>query len=494
MSNSILSISNISKQYPGVKALDNVSIDFKQGEAHALVGENGAGKSTLIKIISGAETPDEGYIQYLNEKHDQMTPHLSRNLGIEVIYQEFNLIPTLSVAENIFLGVKVNSRFVMDANGLIKKASDIFKSMNVKIDPSVLIEDLSVAYMQLVEIAKAISKEVKILIMDEPTAPLTVSEVEILYKLIEKLKQNGVTILYISHRMQEIFDVCDRVTVLRDGQVISTRNTADTNRQELIKDMVGRTLKESFPTRDVEPGEIVFEGKNLTGNGVNNINFQVRAGEIVGIGGLVGAGRTELVRAIFGAEKMDSGEMLLNNKAIVIKSPKDSVQYGIGMVPEDRKNHGAILETSIKWNITLSIIKSLSKNGIIDRKKEEEFINKLVKTLRIKTPSLDQDVKNLSGGNQQKVVLAKWLASNSKLLIFDEPTRGIDVGAKLEIYNTMNELAKQGIAIIMISSEMPELLGMSDRLVILSEGEQTGTLAKEEFNQELVLTLASGDQ
>lgn len=489
----ILSIKNLSKYYPGVQALDDVSIDFYEGEVHALIGENGAGKSTLIKMISGAAKPDGGVITFHGKNYEEMSPHLSKALGIEVIYQEFNLIPTLSVAENVFMGDEIKVNGMIDRKTLIEKTKSIFQSMKTNIDPMALVEDLPIAYMQLVEIAKSISRQVKVLIMDEPTAPLSNSEVEILFQLVRELKNKGVTIIYISHRLPELFEISDRLTVMRDGKKIITLNTAETTKKELIKYMVGREITETCPRREFKPGEVILEVKNITGNGVKDIFFKVRKGEIFGLGGLVGAGRTELVRLLFGADKLENGEIWLEERKVRIQDPRQAVKLGFGLVPEDRKQHGAIQELSIRWNITLPILQKLSRLGVINRKKEDDCVTKHKDVLEIKTPSVDQAVKNLSGGNQQKVVLSKWMASQSKILIFDEPTRGVDVGAKQEIYKFMNNLARQGIAIIMISSEMEELLGMSDRILVLCEGRVMGELQKEEFSQENVLSLASGN-
>lgn len=490
MSDIVLSLRNITKVYPGVIALNNVFINFCKGEIHALLGENGAGKSTLIKIISGAVIPDGGQIEIDDKVYDKMTPHLAKSHGVEVIYQEFNLVESLSAAENICLGDKTG-RFV-NPKLMEEKARDIFKQFNINIDPNTLVRDLPTGQQQIVEIAKAVSKNVKVLIMDEPSAPLSVSEVDCMFEIMRKLKAKGVTIIYISHRMEEIFAISDKVTIMRDGCYIAERNTKETNRKELITLMVGRELKECFPKRTIVPKEVALEVKNLCGNGDENISFVVKKGEILGFAGLLGAGRTELARVIFGAEKKDSGEVLINGKVVNIKSPKDAIKLGIGLIPEDRKNQGCIIDMNIMWNISFTNIKNISRFTIVDNKKEAEAAKKYNNLLKIKTPSISEIVRNLSGGNQQKVVLAKTLATNSKILIFDEPTRGIDVNAKQEIYGLMCDLANQGIAIIMISSDMEELLGMSDRIVVLSEGRFAGEVQKEQFSQNYILDLASG--
>ncbi|PYG90273.1 ribose transport system ATP-binding protein [Ruminiclostridium sufflavum DSM 19573] len=488
----ILSLKNISKRYPGVKALDKVSVDFKAGEVHALVGENGAGKSTIIKAISGAIEPDEGSIFFEGREFKKVAPIEAKNMGIEVVYQEFNLAQSLSIAENIFMGNPIKKRGTVDLKATEKAAGEILKNLGVDIDPGVKIRDITVAYMQLVEISKAISKKAKVYIMDEPTAALTEKEVEILFKLIRRLKEEGALVIYVSHRMEEIFQICDRITVMRDGEKIRTLNAKDTCRAELISHMVGRELSESYPQKNRVFGDVVLKVENLAGNGVRNISFGVKAGEILGFGGLVGSGRTETAQLIFGACRREDGSIFVNGAECKIKSPGDAIKYGIGLIPEDRKNQGVVLDKGIDWNITLTILNRISKMNIIQKPAENQISQKYFKDLEVKAPSLKQKVQALSGGNQQKVVLAKWLATDSKVLIFDEPTRGIDVGAKQEIYKLINELAGKGMAVIMISSDMEELLGMSDRLIVFSEGEITRELDKSEYSQSKVLELASG--
>ena len=488
----ILELRNISKHYPGVKALDDVSISFRRGETHALMGENGAGKSTLIKTLSGAIIPDGGEIVYEGKSYSHMTPQLATELGIGVIYQEFNLMPTISVAENIFAGNKLGSKILFDKSKIEQKTIEIFERMQVKINPREKVQNLSVANMQLVEIAKALTRDVKILIMDEPTAPLTTNEVEILFGIVETLKRQGVTIIYISHRINEVFTISDRVSILRDGQHIKTVPTAEIKRDELIKQMVGREVNDTYPKRKFSIGAPVLEVKDLCGNGVQNINFTVHAKEILGLSGLVGAGRTEAMRMIFGADLKESGSITLGGQEINPKCPKDAVKLGIGLIPEDRKQQGLLIDLPINWNSSMATMDKISKLTVLNKKKEAQIVDSLVESIHIKTPSTAQLVKNLSGGNQQKVVLAKWLAADCKVLIFDEPTRGIDVGARHEIYKLMNELCSQGIAIIMISSDMEEILGMSDRILVLCEGKQSGILEREEFSQEMILSMASG--
>lgn len=488
----VLSLENVTKCYPGVVALNNVSLNFQQGEVHALLGENGAGKSTLIKAVAGAIDIDSGTININGHASSKMTPMLSRSLGVEVIYQEFNLVPTLSVAENIFLCERDERSVLFSARTIEKKAVRFLDQFGVNIDPTAMVQDLSIAEQQIVEIAKAVSKNVKILIMDEPSAPLSVSEVALMFKIINQLKQKGVTIIYISHRLEEVFQISDRVSIMRDGCYVTTKNTKETNRQELITLMVGRELKESYPQRKKSPGDIALEVKNLTGNGDRNISFSVRKGEILGISGLVGAGRTELAQVLFGAAPMESGEILINGKSVKIHSPLDAIEHKIGLLTEDRKGQGLFLEMAVKWNISFPIIGRISKYGVVDTKKEDAIAQKYKERINIKTHSLLQQVIHLSGGNQQKVVLAKALAAESDILIFDEPTRGIDVSAKQEIYQLMTELAENGIAILMISSDMEELLGMSDRIIVLCEGELVGEVEKAQFSQHTILDLASG--
>ena len=487
----MLTLKNITKTYPGVVALSNVSVSFEQGEVHAVMGENGAGKSTMIKIISGAINPDPGgEIIFDDKTYTQMTPALSAENGVAVIYQDINLVTPMTVAENMFMGRKMGKGY--SKRRLNKLAQEIFDEYGFQLDPGMRVERLSPANQQMVEIARAISNNAKIMIMDEPTAPLAAAEVELLFSIIEKLKAKGVTVIYISHRMDEVFQITERITVLRDGQFVATINTADTNRQQLVNLMVGRELNENFPTRKTPVGDVILEAKNLTGNSVENISFQLHRGEILGFAGLVGSGRSETMELICGAKKMDSGEVWMGGQKMHITSPAAAIEHGIGLIPEDRKEQGVILFNTVKFNTSLSAAHKLTKFGFISGKKNKEMAEKYRQTLRIKVPHIDQMVVNLSGGNQQKVVLAKTLAADPDVIIFDEPTKGIDVGAKQEIYNLMNELVAQGKAIIMVSSDMEEILGMSDRIIVLHEGLVSGELKRDEFSQERVLHLASG--
>ena len=493
MSDNILELKHITKLYPGVVALNDVSLEVRRGEILALVGENGAGKSTLIKTCSGAITPTQGEIVINGKSFTGMTPQTSEQNGIGVIYQEFNLVGDLSVAENIFLGRAIRKGMVIDLKAMERESKKILDSLNIKINPKTLVKTLSVGYQQMAEIAKAVSQNAKLLIMDEPSAPLTSAEVEAMFAIVDKLKAGGVSIIYISHRLDEIFRLADRITILRDGQYVTTLNTDETNKDELVKYMVGRQLTEVYPKRDeiCVKDEVIFEAVNVSGNGDKNISFKIHRGEVLGLGGLVGAGRTEFAELMFGMRPKTAGKFIFKGKEISPKTPKDAIELGIGLVPEDRKKEGALLGMSIRCNINMPIYQRISKGTVINEKKEEEIAQTYRKEISIKTPTLDQLVKNLSGGNQQKVILAKWLAADSELLIFDEPTRGIDVGAKQEIYTLINHLVEQGKTVLMISSEMEELMGMSDRILILAEGNMTGELNKSEFNQERIMQLAS---
>ncbi|MBK1856406.1 sugar ABC transporter ATP-binding protein [Verrucomicrobiaceae bacterium 5K15] len=487
-----LQLKNITKRYPGVVALNDVSLDVIEGEVHALVGENGAGKSTLIKTCTGAITPNEGSVVIQGQEFTSLTPKVSEQMGVSVIYQEFNLVDELSVAENIFLGRAIRKGLVIDRKAMENKAAEIFKQFDIKIDPAELVGNLTVGYQQLVEIAKAVSQDAKMLIMDEPSAPLTQTEVEALYVMVEKLKAAGVTIVYISHRMDEIFRLSDRITVLRDGEKVKTMNTSDTNLDDLVTLMVGRELTATYPSRNkCISDEVLLKVENLSGNGVENINLEIRKGEVLGLAGLIGAGRTELAELLFGVKHKTGGRVILEGQEVNPSIPKDAIKDGIALVPEDRKKLGALLDVDIRGNISISILDRISKFFTIDQKEERRIADHYRDAIRIKTPNLEQKIKNLSGGNQQKVIIAKWLATEPSLVIFDEPTRGIDVGAKSEIYALVNSLVESGKAVLMISSEMEEVMGMSDRILVLHEGKITGELDRSEFNQEKIMSYAS---
>ncbi len=432
----VLQLQHIRKEYPGVVALKDVTLELKKGEILALIGENGAGKSTLIKCCSGAVIPTSGKIVVNGKEFTSMTPQLAAENGIAIIYQEFNNVKELSAAENLFLGRPIRKGIVVDKAAMEKEAVKAFERLHIKIDPKTLMKNLTVGYQQMVEIAKAIQQNAQILIMDEPSAPLPSAEVESMFEVVEQLRDEGISIIYISHRLEELYRLSDRILVMRDGEYVKTLITKESHTQELIQLMVGRELTETYPPRGdcVKEDDVVLELKDVTGNGDKNISLKVRRGEILGLGGLVGAGRTELAQLIFGAAKKDSGQIIFKGKEINPKSPREAIDLGLALVPEDRKRHGAMLGISIKNNINMPIYEKNSTLSVIDSKKEKEIAEKYQKNMAIKTPSLNQLVKNLSGGNQQKVILGRWLAADSELIIFDEPTRGIDVGAKYEIY------------------------------------------------------------
>ncbi len=489
----MLKLEHITKTYPGVKALQDVSLSFEQGEVHALLGENGAGKSTLIKIIAGAIAPDAGGKLWFDDReYPCMTPALSAQNGVAVIYQDVNLVVNMTVAENIFMGRKMGKGYSRKRLNLL--AQELFDEYGFELDPAARVISLSPAMQQMVEIARAISNEAKIMIMDEPTAPLASREVDLLFDIIRKLKKKGVTVIYISHRMEEVFEITERISVLRDGEYVKTIRTKDTNRQELVNLMVGRELNETFPERQNSRGDVILEAKKLTGNSVEQIDFQLHKGEILGFAGLVGSGRSETMELLCGAKKLESGEIVLRGQRVRIKSPSDAIRQGIGWIPEDRKEQGVILHNTVLFNTSLSCMDKLTTFGFISKKKNEETAEKYRADLQIKVPHIRQMVINLSGGNQQKVALAKTLAADPDIIIFDEPTKGIDVGAKQEIYHLMNRLAGEGKAILMVSSDMEEILGMSDRIIVLYEGRCAGELSRGEFSQETILRLASGMQ
>ena len=490
MDNCVLEMRDITKTFPGVVALDHVSLKVKSGEVHAIVGENGAGKSTLMKILNGVYEANEGEILLDGAVIELNGVTDAQRKGISIIFQEFNLINTLSIAENIFLG-RFNGRNKVNWKELREKAKEILETLNFPLDVDRIVSKLSTAEKQMVEIAKALSLNAKLIVMDEPTSSLTKSEVEILFRIISQLKEEGITIIYISHKLEEVFQICDTVTVLRDGKVIDVNPVAKMTRNSIIEQMVGRTIDAEFPKRDTVPGEAVLELEDVSqGDFLKGISFQLRKGEILGFAGLVGAGRTELAEVIFGAVKADSGSITVNGKQAVIRSTTDGIRNSIGLLTEDRKETGLVLDFSVVNNITITKLNEVTKGGLLNKKMERKVASKYVDDLSIKTPSLAQDVINLSGGNQQKVVLAKWLFSDVDILILDEPTRGIDVGAKQDIYHLMNELVASGKSMIMISSELPEVLGMSDRILVMHNGTIKGELSGREMTSENVMQLA----
>lgn len=492
----LLSIEKIYKRYPGVQALSDVSFSMRKGEVHGLVGANGAGKSTLIKIMGGATQPDAGKI-YLNGKQIiPLTPHKSQEEGIQVIFQDLNLVPCLSVMENIFLGNELRNKFgVANDRYMFIETAKMLERLCLKIDPKTRVDNLSISLQQMVAIAKALHRKALLLIMDEATAAIPGDEIEILFERIRCLQGLGVGIIYVSHQIDEIFKICNYVTILRDGKFVTTKKVRDTNKHEIISMMVGKDVNEQFPSRKNKPGHVFFSvNKFSKENHYKNISFDLRKGEIVGFFGLVGAGRTELFRSIFGAETIQSGEIIFNGNKVVFKNPSDAVLQGIGLIPEERKTQGLLLIMSISQNISLPSIKRISNSLFINKKQEQKIVNEQIRKLRINPPNSEQKVQNLSGGNQQKVVLAKWLATNSSLLILDQPTRGIDVGAKAEIYRLMRQLAFEGHGIVMISDEIQEIMGMSDRVVVMHEGEVMGILEKKDISQKRLLHLAYGEK
>lgn len=493
MNEYIVEIEQVSKSFPGVMALNQVSFNLKSGEVLALLGENGAGKSTLMKILSGVYTKDSGRIKIFNQVVEDMNSKKAQALGIAIIHQELNMCAHLTVAQNIFLGRELTEYGMISNRRMNAEAKKILTSLNIEIDPETVVGDLPVSKQQMVEIAKALSSDAKVLIMDEPTSALTSKEIEDLFVIIHKLKNEGCGIVYISHRLEELEHIVDRVTILRDGEFIKSMIYSETSLPEIISCMVGRDIKEKFPRVTCDRGEKILEVKNLNaGRLVRNINLKLYAGEIVGIAGLMGAGRTETTRAIFGVDPKDSGEILLDGKAVRIEKPMDAIRNGIVLVPEDRKKDGLCTKLSIRDNIALPNLDHLcNKIGMINRKKERGMAEKAVTDLKIKLPNIDVNAGSLSGGNQQKVVVGKWLRRKSRVIIFDEPTRGIDVAAKVEIYNLMNALKQQGIGVLFVSSEMSEVLGISDRIIIMCDGKITGELSTEEATQDMILQYAT---
>jgi inositol transport system ATP-binding protein len=492
--NYILEMEGISKEFPGVKALSNVNFKVKRGTVHALMGENGAGKSTLMKILGGIYRQDAGSIKLNEEILEFTNPSDSLNKGISMIHQELSPIYYMTVAENIYLGREpMVASFWVDEKELNRNAKKLLESLELNIEPTAKMKDLSIAQMQLVEIAKAISYNSDIIIMDEPTSAITEREVGHLFSIIRSLTNKGISIIYISHKLDEIFEIADEVTVLRDGEYVDTKYVKDTTRQEVVSMMVGRELKHLFPKKKVKIGEKVLEVKNLSyKKKFRNVSFEVRKGEILGIAGLMGAGRSEVMETIFGLVKPDEGDIFINDKKVEINSPEDAKKNGLAFITEDRKLTGLFLPHSVKDNMIAASLDSF-KNGIfMSDRRISDTCEKQKELLRVKTPSLEQRVKNLSGGNQQKVLIAKWLLTDAEILILDEPTRGVDVGAKSEIHSLMGDLAESGKAIIMISSELPEILGMSDRIIVMHEGSVTGELSREEADQDIIMKYATG--
>jgi ribose transport system ATP-binding protein len=492
----LLKLEGISKHFPGVRALHNVHMDVRRGEVHALLGENGAGKSTLMKILSGAYARDSGEILWEGQPITIANPREAQKTGIGIIYQEFNLVPQLSIAENVWISrepFRNRALQLIDWKEMRQRTRVLLDEVHLALDPSRPVAGLGIAQQQMVEIAKALSLDAKLLIMDEPTSALTDTEINQLFAVIRRLKQKGVSVVFISHHLEEVLDICDRGTVLRDGEYVGTVDLASVTREDLIRMMVGRNLDQQYPKAPTHRGEEALRVEGLKREGsLHDISFKAYAGEILGIAGLVGAGRTELMRAVFGADKIDAGEVFIFGKKVDVRSPQQAIHAGVGLLPEDRKQQGLVLMLSVLHNMSMASLDKLTSNLFLRRGEERRQAGEFVDRLRIMTPGLNQQVQYLSGGNQQKVVLAKWLASKSRILIFDEPTRGIDVGAKVEVYNIMNTLVQNGVAVIMVSSEMPELLGMSDRILVMHEGSLVAEFSRQEANEENVLAAAMG--
>ena len=495
MADLLLEMRGITKQFPGVLALDDVSLDLREGEVHCLLGENSAGKSTLMKILAGAQPADRGDILSGGRPAAVTSPARARELGVSMIYQEFNLSPFLSVAENIFLGrePRIGKTPFIDGARLRRDAEEVLRHMGVTLDVRLPVNRLSVAQMQMVEIAKAVSVNARILVMDEPSATLTDHELASLFTLIGELRGRGMGILYISHRLEEVFQIGDRATVMRDGRHVATRDVAGLTREDIIRMMVGRELTEEFPKVSLPRGAERLRVEGLTREGLfHDVGFSLHAGEIVGLTGLVGSRRTEVVRAIFGADRPSAGRVFVDGKEVTVSSPRDAIAHGVGLLTEDRKNQGLVLGMSVRENITLANLGALVRGIFVKGGAERRVAEDFVRELQIKTPSVEQAVQLLSGGTQQKVVLARWLFTNAGILMFDEPTRGVDVGAKTEIFRLMNALLERGAAVLMVSSELPEVLGMCDRILVMHEGRLAGELSRAEATQERIMQLATG--
>lgn len=486
---------NISKSFGNNKVLEKIDLDLQSGQVHALMGENGAGKSTLMNILTGLFPATKGTITIDGKEMSFANPQEAEEFGISFIHQEMNTWSDMTVLENLFLGREIKNSFgLLNQKAMKEKANQAFERLGVSIPLNAEIGKLSVGQQQMIEIAKSLLSEVSILIMDEPTAALTDRETESLFSIINSLKAQGVGIVYISHRMEEIFRITDLITVMRDGLVVDTTPTNETTSDELVKKMVGRELEDYYPDKTAKIGEVAFEVSHLSGNDFEDVSFQVRKGEILGFSGLMGAGRTEVMRAIFGIDALKSGQIKIDGQEVSIANPVQAIEKGIGFLTENRKDEGLILDFSIKDNMTLPSTRDFSRHGFFDDKTSTEFVNQLIERLRVKSGTPKLPVGNLSGGNQQKVVLAKWIGIAPRILILDEPTRGVDVGAKREIYQLMNELAERGVPIIMVSSDLPEILGVSDRIIVMHEGRISGELSQSEANQELVMQLATGGQ
>ena len=494
MGDVILTMKGIDKSFPGVHALDHVDLEIRKGEVLALMGENGAGKSTLMKILTGVYSKDSGTITYEGKEVEFKNTREAQDAGVVIVHQELNMLGHLTVAQNLFIGREFMNGAKIDDKKMIEESKKLFERLNVDIDPTEIMSNLTVGKQQMCEIAKAVSFDAKVIVFDEPSAALTESEIEEMFKIIRDLKKKNIAMVYISHRMDEIKVITDRVTVMRDGTYVGTLITKDCTKEDIINMMVGRVIYEDPKTQSTvaKDAPVVLKVENLNaGKMVQNVSFELRKGEILGFSGLMGAGRTETARALFGADPKESGNIYINGKLVDIKTPEDAVKAGIGYLSEDRKRYGCVVQKTVAENTTMATMHEFMNGLFINKKKEAEVAQKHVEALATKTPSVDQLVVNLSGGNQQKVVIAKWLTRDCEILIFDEPTRGIDVGAKNEIYKLMNKLAAQGKSIIMISSEMTEILRMSDRIVVMCEGKKTGEIDISEATQENIMNLAT---
>lgn len=488
-----ITMSGIKKAFGKNKVLEGVDFDLLPGEVHALMGENGAGKSTLMNILTGLHEKDSGTITIDGQELTYYNPKEAEREGVSFIHQEMITWPELSVIENIFMGKEQSNKLgFLDNKAMKKKANQALEELGVSIPLNKRMGSLSVGQQQLIEIAKTLLNDVKVLIMDEPTAALTDTEIQMLFQIINRLKAEGVSIVYISHRMEEIFQICDRITVMRDGKSIATHNISETNDRQIVKEMVGRDIDNFYPNEDNRTDEVLLEVKNLNNKNIKDISFKLHSGEILGFSGLMGAGRTEIMRAIFGLDPLDSGEIFIEGELVDLKNPHTAISHGVGFLTESRKEEGLILDFSVKDNISMTAFEEFSKKGVIDTKVENQFVDLLIDRLTVKTSSRDLPVRFLSGGNQQKVVMAKWIGAGSRILILDEPTRGVDVGAKKEIYNLMMELTKRGVGILMVSSDLPEVMEISNRVCVVHEARIAGEVTGDDINEEKIMTLATG--
>jgi len=488
-----LEVQNISKAFPGTQALREVSRSFRPGEIHAVVGENGAGKSTLMLIIAGVHQRDAGTILLDGQAIEPQNPHHAQELGISIVYQELSMAANLTVAENIFINRQpTNWLGLIDKTRMNREAEKWLGILDIAVPPDTLIRDLNIATIQMVEIVGAISRNARVLLMDEPTSALTERETQKLFESLRQLKQEGITIIYISHKLEEVFEIADRLTVLKDGSVVGSLDTAEATRDRVVSMMVGRELSSLYPSKDGQAEDVVMEVEHLTGRSFRDVSFALHRGEILGIAGLAGSGRTSVCRTIFGASPKESGQVRIAGQPAQISSPQDAIQYGIGFVPEDRKSQGLFLPMSVRENMVATNLRACSGQVFMDPKKENALAEDMVEQLQVKTPTIAQKLLNLSGGNQQKVLLGKWLALKPRILLISEPTRGIDVGAKAEIHALLRQMARQGVGIVMVSSELPEILGMSDRVLVMHEGELMGVVSGDDMTEEKIMTYASG--